>query len=93
MNSNLALVEIKRKTDDAQPAAFHELAAAKYIGSNRTDFRKLMMAGAIPFIFHLNGKTRLFLRSDLDDYLSSREKHRMVPRENPLVALKGGSDK
>jgi hypothetical protein len=85
---SLKLVDI-RQTNDPQPAAFHELAAAKYLGMNRTSFRELLMAGIIPYTTHLNGKTRIYLRADLDAYLVSLEKRTMCSRENPLVALKG----
>jgi excisionase family DNA binding protein len=66
---SLALVDIKQ-TKDPQPAAFHELAAAKYLGMNRTSFRELVRAGVIPYARHLNGKARIYLREDLDAYLS-----------------------
>jgi hypothetical protein len=84
----LILVDLKN-AGDPQPAAFHELAAAKYLGMNRTSFRELLMSGVIPYTCHLNGKTRIYLRSDLDNYLASLEKRKMQSRENPLVALKG----
>lgn len=83
---SLTLVEVK---DDMAPAAFHELAAARYVGTNRTQFRALVFAGAIPYATHLNGKTRIYLREDLDKYLHGLEKRRMAPRENPSTALKG----
>lgn len=85
----LVLVPLK-EVGGMQPAAFHELAAARYIGTNRTGFRELMMAGRIPYTMHANGKTRIYLRADLDDYLNSLPKSTMPPRENsPLRALKG----
>lgn len=84
----LTLVDVKQVKDE-QPAAFHELAAAKYLGMRRSSFRELVMSGIIPYTYHLNGKTRIYLRSDLDAYLDSLEKCRMVPRENSRVALKG----
>jgi hypothetical protein len=90
MSSNLALVEV-RKTADPQPAAFHELAAAKYIGSNRTHFRDLVDAGLIPYTTHAGHPTRIYLREDLDAYLRSLPRRTMPTRENSLVALKGVS--
>lgn len=88
--TSLALVPIK-EVDALQPAAMHELAAARYIGMNRTDFRKLLFSGVIPFTKHLNGKTRIYLREDLDAYLASRPRRTMRPRENSLqpASLKG----
>jgi hypothetical protein len=88
--TNLALVPIK-ETGALQPAAMHELAAAKYIGMNRTYFRELVFAGAIPFTEHMNGKTRIYLRSDLDAYLDGLPRRTMCPRENSLrpASMKG----
>jgi hypothetical protein len=88
---SLALVEIKNKTSEAQPAVFHELAAAKYIGSNRTDFRELVKMGAIPYAEHLNGSARIYRRTDLDSYLDGLNWRKMSSRENSQVALKGVS--
>ncbi len=84
----LTLIDI-RQVKDPQPAAFHESAAARYLGMNRTSFRQLLKLGVIPFAMHANGKTRIFLRDDLDAYLSKLDKRTMCPRENPLVAVKG----
>jgi len=86
MNSKLSLIPIR---DDASPAAFHELAAAKYLGMNRTAFRKLIFAGLIPFSEHVNGKRRIYLRTDLDSYLASLNWRKMPSRENSRAALKG----
>lgn len=86
---SIALIQIK-ETGILQPAAFHELAAAKYLGMNRTSFRVLVFSGVIPYSEHLNGRTRIYLRSDLDAYLETLPRRRMGQRENPsLVALKG----
>lgn len=59
------------KSDDLQPAAMHELAAAKYLGMSRTAFRELVFGGLIPFAEHVNGKARIYLRAHLDYYLRS----------------------
>lgn len=91
MTSKLTLVSVNDRVSAANPAAFHEMAAAKYIGTNRTQFRQLMFAGIIPFTTHMNGRSRLYLRADLDAYLESLPKSRMPIRENQLVALKGAS--
>ncbi len=79
----------------APPAAMHELSAAHYVGMNRTHFRKLMLRGIFPYTFHMDGKTRIFLRADLDAYLESLPRHRMAPCENPLkpALLKGVGNK
>lgn len=82
---SLELVEVK-EVRSAQPAVFHELAAAKYLGMNRTAFRELVKAGLIPFSEHINGKRRIYLRSDLDDYLASLNWRRMPRREDSQAA-------
>lgn len=85
---SLTLVDIKN-SQGMQPAAFHELAAAKYLGMNRTSFRELVFSGLIPFASHINGRTRIYFRTDLDAYLEGLRKSTMSPRENSLKALKG----
>jgi len=81
--TKLALVPVHGKISEALPAAFRENAAAKYIGTNRTHFKDLVIRGDIPFIVHQYGKTRLYLKSDLDDYLLSRPKHKMIAGRKP----------
>ena len=81
--TNFALVPVHGKISEALPAAFRENAAAKYIGTNRTHFKDLVIHGDIPFIVHQYGKTRLYLKSDLDDYLLSRPKHKMIGGRKP----------
>lgn len=83
--NRLSLVHI---ADDTQPAAFYELAAARYIGLCRPYFRQLIMSGVIPYRQHLGRKRRIYLRADLDAYLCSLKKRTMTIRENPLKALK-----
>jgi excisionase family DNA binding protein len=82
--ANLALLPIIDQPKTSPPAALHELDAARYIGTNRTSFRELVMAGHIPYTMHLNGKRRIYLRKDLDTYLESLPKHIMSLRENSL---------
>ena len=84
--TKLALVPVHGKIAEALPAAFHENAAAKYIGTNRTHFKELVHRGDIPFIVHQYGKTRLYLKSDLEDYLLSRPKHKMIAGRKPADA-------
>ena len=86
--ANLALVPIIEQPKTYPPAAMHELDAARYVGTNRTQFRELVFAGHIPYTMHLNGKRRIYLRGDLDLYLESLPKHIMSSRENsPRPAL------
>ena len=86
--ANLALVPIIEQPKTYPPAAMHELDAARYVGTNRTQFRELVFGGHIPYTMHLNGKRRIYLRRDLDLYLESLPKHIMSSRENsPRPAL------
>jgi len=87
--TKLALVPVHDRIPDPQPAAFKELAAAKYVGLSRAYFRKLVFSGLIPFAKHVDGKTRIFLRADLDSYLDGLQWSKMDTREVSLVALKG----
>ena len=89
---SLTLIDLKT-VKESQPAAFHELAAAKYVGMNSYYFRRLVLSGLIPFSEHVNGKRRIYLRSDLDDYLASLNWRRMPGRENSQAALKGAASK
>ncbi len=92
---NLALLPVNDDVKTAVPAAMHELAAARYLGMNRTSFRELVFSGVIPYTSHINGKRRIYLRSDLDRYLNGLTRHIMAPRENsPRPAhLKGVGSK
>jgi len=91
-NKKLMLVPVTDQIKPLSPAAMHENAAAKYIGMNRTSFRELIFAGIIPFTKHLNGKTRIYLKIDLDGYLESLTRSTMGARENsPVAALKGAT--
>jgi excisionase family DNA binding protein len=84
----LALVPI-HDTKSSPPAALHELAAARYLGMSRPTFRSLLFSGAIPYTGHVGGRQRIFLRSDLDAYLSSLPRRRMDGSENPPSAPEG----
>jgi len=84
--SRLQLVPVHDEVTDPQPAAFHEMAAAKYIGMHRTAFRELLLSGLIPYAEHANGKTRIYLRADLDKYLRNLKWRTMTPREVSRVA-------
>jgi hypothetical protein len=88
--ANLVLLPIIDQIKASPPAAMHELAAARYLGMNRTSFRELVFSGLIPHTTHVNGKPRIYLRVDLDHYLESLPRRTMEPRENsPILALKG----
>ena len=87
--STLQLVPVHDRIADPKPAAFHEAAAAKYISMCRTMFREIVQDGLIPYAEHVNGQTRIYLRSDLDAYLESLNWRKMPMREVSPVALKG----
>jgi len=86
--STLQLIPVHDRVCDPQPAAFHEAAAAKYIGMCRTKFREIVKEGLIPFAEHMNGQTRIYLRYDLDTYLKSLKWRTMVEREVSPVVLR-----
>jgi hypothetical protein len=77
------------KSDDLQPAAMHEMAAAKYLGMCKTALRKLVFSGQIPFAEHTYGKTRIYLRAHLDDYLRGLNWRKDKPDEVSEVVSKG----
>ena len=88
MAATLKLCEVHDRIADPQPAAFYEAAAAEYVRMCRTKFRELVKDGLIPFAYHVHGKTRIYLRADLDAYLESLNWRKMVPREVSPVALR-----
>ena len=88
-STKLMLLQVTDQVKAPAPAAMHELAAARYVGMNRTSFRSLVFAGIIPYTKHLNGVRRIYLRSDLDHYLESLPRSTMVGRESSPLALKG----
>ena len=87
--TKLALVPVHGKIADPQPAAFHEMAAARYVGMCRSKFREIVREGLVSYAEHANGQARIYLRSDLDTYLHSLNWRKMSQREVSPVALKG----
>lgn len=79
---SLMLVNVKEVKKEATSPVFKELAAARYIGINRTDFRKLLQKGLIPFYFHPDGKRRIYFQEDLDCYRFSLKRNTMDGCEN-----------
>lgn len=82
------LVEDK-KVRSLQPAVLKESNAIRYLCTNRSDFRKLVKAGHIPFFHHIGLKEKRFHRDDLDAYILEAKKRTMPECENPHVSLKG----
>jgi len=88
--SRLELIPVHNRITDPQPAVFLEGAAAAYVGMSRPTFRKsLLFSGLIPYSYHIDGKQRIFFRSDLEAYIQSLERRRMEERKVSQVALKG----
>jgi hypothetical protein len=89
--SELALVAISNKID-ATPGAFHERGAALYLGMNRIAFRELVFSGVIPYTTHSNGIRRIYLRSDLDAYLSSLDRRTINARKPAIFRPQKGAE-
>lgn len=51
-------------------AVMYEATAAKYVMLGIHEFRKLADRGEIPFRRHPGRKRRIYLKTDLDEYLS-----------------------
>lgn len=87
---NYQLVATFEDVEKPVQAAFGEGASAKYLNMSRTRFLGLVTIGIIPWTTHHGGSRRLYLKTDLDIYLASLPKHRMLSREgSPRPALKG----
>ena len=64
---NLKLCAVPDKIKDPMPAAFRERDAIRYLGLGIHRFRTKVRKGVIKP--RLEGKQRLYLRRELDDYL------------------------
>jgi len=87
--SNLALVTMKTVAPGIPVLAMYENEAAKSIRLNRTNFRKLVDRGLIPYTFHADGKRRIYLLADIHAYLNGREKFTMIHGNSPANFSKG----
>jgi hypothetical protein len=67
-----AIVPHERVGHEVQPAAFYEREAAFYIRISIRGLRDLVAQGIIQPVTHHGGVRRIYLRSDLDQYLLSR---------------------
>ncbi len=65
----LKLCQVPDEIKDSIPAAFREKDAIRYLGLGIHRFRAKVHTGVIKP--RLEGKQRLYLRRDLDDYLES----------------------
>ncbi len=68
--SKLVLMPLADRPERITQAVMYETAAAKYVMLGIHDFRKLVEEGVIPFRRHLGRTRRIYLKSDLDSYLS-----------------------
>ena len=66
----LTLMPVTEDLAPLRPAVMYEAAAAKYVMLGIHEFRKLVGQGIIPFRRHPGRTRRIYLRSDLDAYLS-----------------------
>ncbi|HEY3128315.1 MAG TPA: hypothetical protein VGL91_02570 [Acidobacteriota bacterium] len=75
MDTKLTLVPIIETQKTIPPAALYERDAAFYLKLSIHAFRSLVRAGTIPFRNHIGRKRRIYLRDDLDLYLSRLPRH------------------
>jgi hypothetical protein len=72
----MALMPVVDSFAPITQAVMYEKTAAKYIMLGIHDFRKMVDGGMIPFRTHPGRNRRIYLKSDLDEYLRS------LPRGN-----------
>lgn len=84
--SKMVLMEVSDDVDKT-PGAFKETAAARYLSMGKTRFRELVDAGEIPFVVHLNGKVRIYLRAHLDSYLKRLDARTIGDRGKSPIQL------
>jgi hypothetical protein len=74
----LVPLPIEKTLAAISPAVMYEVTAAKYVMLGIHDFRKLVDEGVIIFRNHPGRKRRIYLKSDLDDYLKNLPQGNMV---------------
>jgi hypothetical protein len=89
--TKLALMPVVEHLDQITPAAMYEVVAAKYLKLGIHDFRKLVDKGAIVFRTHPGRIRRIYLKSDLDEYLSRLPKGKMAASEDSPGPFKKGA--
>jgi hypothetical protein len=67
MTGRLRLVNVPERIKEAVPVGYRESRAAQYLGVGIHLFRQLVKSGRI--VPRLLGKTRIYLREDLDGFL------------------------
>ena len=66
-----ALMPVVDKLAPITPAVMYETMAAKYVMLGIHDFRKLVDEGIIIYRTHPGRSRRIYLKTDLDDYLNN----------------------
>lgn len=73
---------------ELQPAVLYEKDAARYLRLGIHEFRALVYQDKIPCRNHENGKRRIYLRVDLDNYLIALPRCKIDPAKiRPAVQL------
>lgn len=90
----LMLCEVAKvpKVKELHPAVLNLGDAARYLGMARVRFSKLLEDKIIPWTTHIDGVQRIFIKSDLDEYLDSRPRSRgkLSAVENPPTSKERG---
>lgn len=89
--SKLALVPLVDRLLPLTPAVMYENAAAKYVLLGIHEFRKLVDRGVIRFRRHPGRKRRIYLKADLDSYLSQLPRSNIAFGEDPPSSLRKGA--
>ncbi len=71
---SLMLVNVVKEIGDIQPAAMYEKDAAKYLKLSVNDLRRFVAEGRIIARRHPGRSRRIYLKTDLDQYLESLKK-------------------
>lgn len=80
--NKLTLMPLVDRLTVLTPAVMYESAAAKYIMLGIHEFRVLVDQGVIPFRRHPGRTRRIYLKADLDSYLSELPRGRMTNSED-----------
>ena len=87
----LTLMPVTEDLAPLRPAVMYEAAAAKYVMLGIHEFRKLVGQGIIPFRRHPGRTRRIYLRSDLDAYLSRLPRGIMPASEDSPGSTRKGA--
>lgn len=80
----LALVNVANVSPRLYPLAVREGEAARLLGVSRPKFREIADKAKIPHTYHPGGNSRIWLVSDLQAYLESREKFTLITGNPPV---------